>query len=556
MLLQTEDLNSYDSDCDDVSNTKAVLMANPSSYGSDVISKVWITVLQCWKKVTLIHGKYVYRDTTGEGEQQTQVIKKRDDEFTKAENIKELADIQAIGILSQGLPRHIFNTLNQTETAQEIWENVEILMQGSGHIARECKEKKHEKDSQWFKDKALLMEAKEKGVVLDAEAEAFLADVECTAHYNDSLAMTSTTAFEVSHEDAYDSDVDEAPHVAAAFMANLTGTSTGEGTSNDTDFHSDVHIHNNHFFKNVNHQVTQAMHQEEQLDSNVDSNIDDYDNITSYHQYQSNSKVKNVLIEVHDNEDTLVRAEVSRTKMLEKMKDPKCAIISSSINYAKLNNLYDTFVSQKELTREQAYWLPANEVASNQSKPAQQFVRTHPAKSQVNSYLKTLKSCFPEFDEVCNNLNSPELNVFFEINELREQLQVKDNITGKLKTHINNMKDVSTCPSLSTLEIENTQLKEELTTVRIKNDSRRDENMSIEAHFQELYKSKAGSNSSVSSGATIPVKPKVVASGLYDMTPKYVLPQKRINRKTNSSLLRKETVNVIDLSNVPVNLPT
>ncbi|GJW05290.1 hypothetical protein Tco_1564146 [Tanacetum coccineum] len=80
-------------------------------------------------------------DTTGEGEQQTQVIrKKRDDEFTEAENIKELADIQAINILSQGLPRHIFNTLNQTETAQEIWENVELLMQGSGLTEQQQKE--------------------------------------------------------------------------------------------------------------------------------------------------------------------------------------------------------------------------------------------------------------------------------------------------------------------------------------------------------------------------------------------------------------------------------
>ncbi|GJU24221.1 trichome birefringence-like protein 2 [Tanacetum coccineum] len=1011
-------------------------------------------------------------DTTGEGEQQTQVIrKKRDDEFTEAENIKELADIQAINILSQGLPRHIFNTLNQTETAQEIWENVELLMQGSGlteqqqkeilfdqyerfrangnesihdyfvrfhklindmkitkiqilahqrntkflnnlpsywskyvtivknsqdisnvsyvnlythlksyeqhamktlskmnqssgntdplaymaqatktsshtssqqyspsvppqspqstndamlatmnqivnllsgfqkqfpptnnqlrtstnpmtqatiqagqittenvqrrapgnkgkqiatgsqgklvtcyncrgqgHIARECKEKKREKDSQWFKDKALLMEAKEKGAILDAEAEAFLADVECTSPYVEPLAITTTTAFEVSHEDAYDSDVDEAPHAAAAFMANLTGTSTGEGTSNDTDFHSEVHTHNNHFFENMNHQVTQAMHQEEQLDSDVDSDIDDYDNIIPYHQYQSNTEVENVPTKVspvlsdqismitilddmrlklegymntnkeqslandslkaeleryktqvqnleqskvesnkslkteseklkidnkahedrltqtalghsnpkylitaqlsrlalyrgdivinplhtphrvHDNEDTLVHAEVSRTKMSEKMKDLECPIISSPINYAKLNNLYDTFVPQKELTREQAYWLPANEVASNQSKPAQQFVHTRPAKSQVNSHLKTLKSCFPEFDEVikfrtkptcltdgewrfehtkrcfveqiipfyeklkthvkgiednlfkevseymkffdkldkeydqcvidkkcleienknlliqnecllaesiskyicsvvltpdnvvsisvepcsncdkeqtrnleleaefskvkqllvdkerrcshieteylnlelkfqkykecfenpqvCNNLNSPELNIFFKINKLKEQLQGKDNTIGKLKAHINNMKDVSTGPSLSTLEIENTKLKEGITAVKIKNDSLRDENVSIKERFQELYKSKAGSNSSVSSGATILLKPKAVASGLYAMTPKYVPPQKRINRETNSSLPRKETVTIVDLSNVPVNLPT
>ncbi|GJX59906.1 hypothetical protein Tco_0291296 [Tanacetum coccineum] len=66
--------------------------------------------------------------TIGEGEQQTQVIReKTDEEFIEAENNKERADIQATNILSQGLPRHIFNTLNQTEMTKEIWENVELL---------------------------------------------------------------------------------------------------------------------------------------------------------------------------------------------------------------------------------------------------------------------------------------------------------------------------------------------------------------------------------------------------------------------------------------------
>nr|GEW94474.1 hypothetical protein [Tanacetum cinerariifolium] len=35
--VKTEDLDTYDSDCDDVSNAKAVLMANISNYGSDII---------------------------------------------------------------------------------------------------------------------------------------------------------------------------------------------------------------------------------------------------------------------------------------------------------------------------------------------------------------------------------------------------------------------------------------------------------------------------------------------------------------------------------------
>ncbi|GKB80646.1 hypothetical protein Tco_0947541 [Tanacetum coccineum] len=77
---------------------------------------------------------WIERYIRGEGEQQTQVTReKTDKEFTEAENNKERADIQATNILSQGLPRHVFNTLNQTETAKEIWENVELLMQGSGN---------------------------------------------------------------------------------------------------------------------------------------------------------------------------------------------------------------------------------------------------------------------------------------------------------------------------------------------------------------------------------------------------------------------------------------
>ncbi|GKD52433.1 hypothetical protein Tco_1281409, partial [Tanacetum coccineum] len=38
--FQTEDLDTYDSDYDDILNAKAVLMANISNYGSDVISEV------------------------------------------------------------------------------------------------------------------------------------------------------------------------------------------------------------------------------------------------------------------------------------------------------------------------------------------------------------------------------------------------------------------------------------------------------------------------------------------------------------------------------------
>ncbi|GKC44227.1 hypothetical protein Tco_1061949, partial [Tanacetum coccineum] len=332
------------------------------------------------------------------------------------------------------------------------------------------------------------------------------------------------------------------------------------------------------------------------LDFDVDSVIDDHDNAIPYHQYELNNEVESVPtdvssvipggisvitilddLRVYDSEETLVQAEVSRTKMLERMKDPLCKVSSKPINYAKLNSLYDTFVPQKQLSSEHVYWLPANEVASyncNQSKPLDkeydqcvidkksleienknlliqnECLLAESVSKDICSVVLTFDIAEPINDEprsncvkehsrnleheaeilkmkqllVCNNSSSPELNVFFEINKLKDLLQGKDELIRKLKAQIGNMKEVSADSNLSTLEFqalrtENTQLKEELTAVRIKNDNLRDENVSIKKRYQDLYQSKAKSNSNVSSRAAVPEKPKVLAPGLYAMTP-------------------------------------
>ncbi|GJZ38515.1 retrovirus-related pol polyprotein from transposon TNT 1-94 [Tanacetum coccineum] len=498
-------------------------------------------------------------------------------------------------------PGNVGNTGNRgTQNYGQMTDNVgkKVICyncRGEGHVSRQCKEKKRVKDSQYFKDKMLLMEAKEKGTVLDAEAEAFLADVECTAPYDQPLAITTTNMFEVSHEDAYDSDVDEGPHAAAAFMANLSSTSGTNGAT--TSQVNEVHTDANQIFDNVNHLLTHEMHQEEHLDSDVESDIDD--NTIPYHQYQLDSEVQdvptevssappgeismitilddlrtqldghlkvnqeqslvndslraelarckqemvslernkvkhdldqtiiqrnkrnaeleeeNVLlksklsqnvesinslkneskkvvsekkvledkyleeivclksankvateilqrfqqptqtipmltkrpnlathdlhktalgrsnpwnlkqaklsqptlydghallnpthtsIKVHDSEDSLVHAEVSKTKMSERLGTIK------PINYAELNALYSHFVPQKELSREQVYWLPAEELAtqkSNPPKPVTPFVRTRPAKSQISTCLQGLNSWIPAFAHVINQRTDP-----------------------------------------------------------------------------------------------------------------------------------------------------
>ncbi|GKC18737.1 retrovirus-related pol polyprotein from transposon TNT 1-94, partial [Tanacetum coccineum] len=276
---------------------------------------------------------------------------KLDSEFSEEENKLEMADTQAEIILSQGLPRHIFNNLNQTSTAKEIWDNVEMLMQGSGRTIQQRKEDRlmnysaqHSNSSDEHQiythlkayephAKKTLKKQEQSTSIVDplayvahttsapalsspstpspqptaqspndalmatmtqianllsgfqkqfpptnnqlrtssnsrthatvhdghivtepvqrkapgnngntdtrgkkvicyncrgeghvarqyAEAEAFLADVECTAPYDQPQALTTTNMFQANHEDAYDSDVDEGPNAAVAFMAN------------------------------------------------------------------------------------------------------------------------------------------------------------------------------------------------------------------------------------------------------------------------------------------------------------------------------------------------
>nr|GEX27602.1 ribonuclease H-like domain-containing protein [Tanacetum cinerariifolium] len=82
-----------------------------------------------WK--TIQNGPTPYSQTTDlapEGSAVPPQRNKRNEEFTKEDNRNELADIQAINILSQGLPRCIFNILNQNETGREIWVNLELLL--------------------------------------------------------------------------------------------------------------------------------------------------------------------------------------------------------------------------------------------------------------------------------------------------------------------------------------------------------------------------------------------------------------------------------------------
>nr|GFA81754.1 hypothetical protein [Tanacetum cinerariifolium] len=119
---------------------------------------------------------------------------------------------------------------------------------------------------------------------------------------------------------------------------------------------------------------------------------------------------------VHNFEDTLEIAEITRKKMNDKMNDPECVTRKVKIaphDYSK-KNLLATFTPQKQLTPEQIFW--SNDLMKLKSKalkewtkvsrplkaftvyppntPAALVPKVLPTKSQVKIYIFTLIQLF------------------------------------------------------------------------------------------------------------------------------------------------------------------
>ncbi|GJS81109.1 retrovirus-related pol polyprotein from transposon TNT 1-94 [Tanacetum coccineum] len=100
---------------------------------------------------------------------------------------------------------------------------------GIGHIARNCTQPKRPHNSEYFKDKMLLMQAQKNRVTLDEEQLLFLAggqdnvvDEDMDEQPVQDLALNVDNVFQADNCDAFDSDVDEAPTAQTMFMANLS----------------------------------------------------------------------------------------------------------------------------------------------------------------------------------------------------------------------------------------------------------------------------------------------------------------------------------------------
>ncbi|GJX99624.1 ribonuclease H-like domain-containing protein, partial [Tanacetum coccineum] len=121
---------------------------------------------------------------------------------------------------------------------------------------------------------------------------------------------------------------------------------------------------------------------------------------------------EHAVISVIDDEETLILEEENRSKMLDKQNDPisvKHKINISPIDYSKLNNLKEDFgkrfVTQQELSAEQAFWLKQSNYNPDTSVKSHTPVRIKalselPKVSLVNERLKKLKYHLASFDKI------------------------------------------------------------------------------------------------------------------------------------------------------------
>nr|GEV78791.1 hypothetical protein [Tanacetum cinerariifolium] len=270
----------------------------------------------------------------------------------------------------------------------------------------------------------------------------FLADPGTTETSSNQYVVTSNAAYQADDLDAYDSDCDELNSAKIALMANLShyGSDNLAEYMNESQYHTVQNssvpalqddlilsvieqlktqvincIKINQDNKQANELLTAELERELALEKQALS----FQNPCYLKRaqqlkpklYDGSVIEKSDAIGIHDSEETLLLAEESRSKMIEKQNDPKMAkkkVITKPIDYAVLNQLskdFETrFVPQTELSAEQAFWsrylVQLEEPNLSAITTIVEVPKELPKVSLVNSSLKKLKFHLASFDMV------------------------------------------------------------------------------------------------------------------------------------------------------------
>nr|GFB14906.1 hypothetical protein [Tanacetum cinerariifolium] len=263
------------------------------------------------------------------------------------------------------------------------------------------------------------VQAQANGQVLQEEELDFLADPGTTESSSNQAIITTNAAYQADDLDAYDSDCDELNSAKVALMANLShyGSDTLEESNTESTSDSNIISYSQYMnesqYNTIHNSTLPALQDDlilsvEQLKTQVVT-------CTKAQQLKPNlydcSVIgKSDVVVVPNSEDTLMHAEGSRSKMIEKQNAPQMIenkVITKPIDYAALNQLstdFNTrFVPQTESSAKQAFW---SQYSVQTDEPnlsgtsIDEVSKELPKVSMVNSCLKKLKFHLASFDMV------------------------------------------------------------------------------------------------------------------------------------------------------------
>ncbi|GJR50427.1 hypothetical protein Tco_1400948 [Tanacetum coccineum] len=242
------------------------------------------------------------------------------------------------------------------------------------------------------------------------------------------LALNVDQVFQADQCDAF--DVDEAPTAQTMFMENLSSTDPiydEVGPSYDSDILSEKKVaigYKNPLYLTSAIQVQSALYNGHEI-----------------------VKTNHALDGVHDSEDTLELAKITRKKMLEKMKSPQCIEKKIKIappDYSKENYLA-IFTPHRQLSTEQIFW-------SSISKSISELI-VYPPNTSVKLAPKVLstkkwergfeqtKECYLTkvilfFQMVKEHFEGIQMALIKEVKEIKEifeqmEAEVKQNVMDK-----------------------------------------------------------------------------------------------------------------------------
>ncbi|GKE96210.1 hypothetical protein Tco_1581065 [Tanacetum coccineum] len=271
---------------------------------------------------------------------------------------------------------NIFNNLNQTSTAKEIWDNIEMLMQGSG---RTIQQRKEDLFDEYERFRAIRNESRNK-----SSLQVLL------IHWPMLLTPHLHLFF---HHPQLRATMTQVANLLSGFQKQFPPTNNQLRTSSNSRTHATVHD---------GHIVTEPV--QRKAPGNIGNTGARGKKMLKLKRAQPVLYDAGTLlhpthypVSIWDSEEVLVHQVVSMKKMNEKPGHVR----PENGFYKKLNALM--FVPQQELSREQAYWLPVNEIASqasNPNRPVTPFVHNRPPPSQVLANLQKVNAVFHQLEGI------------------------------------------------------------------------------------------------------------------------------------------------------------